>query len=214
MSDDSNKHKKNEDFPILGNNQSCDCGPNECCPGDSMSKGQSYRAIKTVVFIAVMLAAVVVGAYSLIENGSEADNPPAIAIEDQVVDPLASQRFDFIKDFIGDGEMAYLTLNGAGAALNDNERVAALVDEAAALLDKKGVRVKTASVFPGDSIFSRVVELYEVKALPLVLAMKSSGQSIIIDSAITENSLLTAYISGCSPASACAPGCDPKDCGN
>lgn len=212
MKDDSNKNRKNEDFPMLGNNQSCDCGPDECCPDESRPAGQSHKGIRTAVFLAVMLAAVVVGAYSLMENGNEGDNLPAIAAEDQFIDSLALQRFDFIKDFIGDNEMAYLTLNGAGAALNDNERVTALVDEVAVLLREKEVRIKTASVFPGDSVFSRVVDLYDVKALPLVLAMKSDGQSIIIDSSITENSLLTAYISGCSPASGCAPGCDPKDC--
>jgi len=214
MKDDSKENGKKKDFSMLDNNQSCNCGSDECCPDDSSPAGLSHKGIRTAVFLAVMLAAVVVGAYSLMENGKEADNPPAITAGDQFADSLTIERYDFIKDFIGDNQMAYLTLNGAGAALDNNEIVVALVDEVAGLLRGKDIQVRTASVFPGDSIFSRVVELYDVKALPLVLAMKSDGQSIIIDSSITENSLLTAYISGCSPASGCAPGCDPKDCGN
>ena len=104
MRDDSNKDGKNKDFPMLGNNQNCNCGPDECCPDDANSAGQSHKGIRTAVFLAVMLAAVVVGAYSLMENSKESDNLPAIMAGDQFTDSLTLERFDFIKDFISENE--------------------------------------------------------------------------------------------------------------
>jgi hypothetical protein len=211
MSDKSRGDKDKNEFPMIGDE--CDCKPGECCPTDPSAPGRSYKGAKTVIFVVIMLAAVAVGAYSLIGDRSEADNSSITIVTDPALDLLIAGRIAFANGLLGDDDFAYLTLKGAGAALDQNKRVELLVEDAAELIRKKGTAVRTSSAVPGDEAFSRAVDLFGVTGLPAVLAMSKKGGSVLLESDFTENNLLKAYLMACDPAT-CAPGCDPKDCGS
>jgi hypothetical protein len=210
MSDDQRKDNK-EDFPMAGNGEDCNCAPGECCPADSATGAPARKGLKTIVFVVIILAAVAVAAYSIVGNNEASDDPVTAMSMNPALDFLTTLQVDYGKDILGGKEFVYLTLAGAGAAADENKRVKALVDGVAELIRKQGVKVATASAAPGDSIFGRAVDLFDVTKLPAVLAMKNDGNSVLLDENITENNLLKLYLSGCDP-NACGPGCDPKDC--
>ncbi len=212
MEDNTDKNRENEQFPIMGNGSDCDCNSDDCCPSGSSGSGKSHRTIKTMVFIVVMLAAVAVGAYSLFDHQTETGGADLV-IGIPIFDALTLQQQDYTGKILDGDQFGFLTLKGAGAALDKNAEVESLTESAAALIRKKGVTVTTTSVAPGDSLFANAVDLFGVSNLPAVLAMNKEGGFVLIAGNITENNLLKTFLSGCSAAD-CGTGCDPKDCGN
>ena len=210
MDDNSDNSQRDDQFPIIGNGAGCGCDSDDCCPGGSSSSTQPNKTIKTAIFVIVMLAAFAVGAYSLIGKHAADD---AGLNSDLPLDSLTVQQTAFTGNILGDNQFGFLTLKGAGAALDKNAEVESLTESAAALIRKKGITVTTVSVSPGDSLFAAAVDLFGLTALPSVLAMNREGRFVLLAGDITENGLLKTYLSGCS-ASDCGTGCDPKACGN
>jgi hypothetical protein len=210
MSDNQGNNDKRTNLPT--NQASCDCSstPN-CCALPSDKNQSSWKWIKTTLFIVIMLAAVAVAAYSILDDKNAAQT-------DATAEPFVPKPNEvFAYDLLAENDFAYVTLTGAGAAENENIRVTNLVDSVARIIRNKGNKVITASLLPGDEIFSKAVDLFKATRLPAVMAVNQGGGLALIDSSITENSLLTAYLTNCKSSAACCPAgstaaCDPKAC--
>ena len=177
--------------------ESCDCADGACCAA-STGQGATGRATwHTVVFAAVLLAAVGVAAHSLLGRRT-APASGEVAAPDEALAGL-----DSVRAALADHEFVFIILPGQDAS--SDEAVAAAVSEAAAPIRARKVSVGVVTLSRDGDELDKAAGQFGVKAFPAVVALRKGGGQSVVEGEVTEDALLMAYVEACSPAS-CAPG--------
>jgi hypothetical protein len=169
------------------------------------------RRLRSIIFIAVIGAAIAIGAWSLIKaNKSEAD----IQVEGQdgeVFDLEGLYRADLdasygLDDLAPDKDFAFVLL--AGADPQEMTTAAEAIKQTSGTLAGRGVGAAAVTIRIDDPRYERMAAVFEVDAFPAVVLLGGSCGPSVITGDITEDGLLRGYVQA-----ACAPGCGPTGCG-
>jgi len=166
--------------------------------------------MKTSIFVAIVLAAVVVASISVINKtkaGSTVqtgDVGDATTPCEEPCDRMLSS-FKSLDKLASDKDFVFILLPGGNP--EGNVRVANLVEKASKTISKKGPRTGTFTMKAESPDYEKVVSSFEIKSLPAVLAMGKGCGANIVAGEITEETLLAGYLLASKPVSG---GCCPK----
>jgi hypothetical protein len=176
--------------------------------------GGSFRGIlgfRSLIFIAVIAAAIAVATWSLIKaNRGEADIQAGQQYE-KVLDlegaSVADIEASYNLDSMAPGmDFAFVLL--AGADPREVEAATRAVGQASETLAQNGVQAAAITIEPSDTDYERVTDAFDVSEFPAVVLLgKGCGPSVVTGN-ITEDGLLKGYV-----RAACATGCGPSGCG-
>lgn len=199
MEDNTNNEKN---LPSV--NDDCGCAPGSSCSTETSSGG---KKLKSILFILIIVAAMVVAGLSLMSDSTGAS-------DGELSEKLPPVKSYFCDDILADDDFAIIVLAGAGAAEERSQILNDLANQVAAKIRKTGAVVNIASILPGQPLFGRAVDEMEITDLPAVIAVKKGFGPGLIVGEISEKSILQAYVTGCSgsAASCASSGCDPKAC--
>lgn len=189
--------------------------PQCCASGDCSSPagpaGARSGRWKTIVFAAVMLAAVAVAAHSLMtgdagrawEPGEPAAAPPEAAAPEEAAGGQEA-ALEKIDDALAEHDFAFVIVPARDGA--SPEDVTAAVSGARAKIRAKGVTVAAFTLKSDGTAWSDAVSRFGIDSFPAVVAMKKGCSNVAVMGAVNETSLLGAYREACMNAAACGPG--------
>jgi hypothetical protein len=167
--------------------------------------------LRSLIFVAVIAAAIAVAAWSLIRaNRSEAD----IQVEGQyeeVLDLEGASIADVDASYDLDGvapdkDFAFVLL--AGADPREVATATRAMEQASETLAQSGVQAAAITIEASDPDYEQVADAFGVDAFPAVILLGKGCDPGVVTGDITEDGLLRGYVQA-----ACAPGCGPGGCG-
>ena len=212
-------------------NEAGSAGSSACCPpgssqeccsgyGEGVSAGgrppqKSWG--KTVVFVAVILAAAAVGGYSLLQRSDTRIEDPGQPASASCCPGAGTSCGTALKPpksvarLTAGKEAVFVLLPGK----NDKWDEAAIrkVEAVVNKLESRGKRVAAFPLGRHWEAYDDLVNQYSVKSFPCVMVLGKSGQAAKLNGNITEKRLLRAYAQASKPASSCGVRCDPSACG-
>ena len=195
-----------------GTETPCSCG-SACCgsggPRDSGKRGMF--SVKTVIFIAVVCAAIAVAAWSLIKAGRgsaavTAQGLQAGALSREEANATTSGPLLGLAEVAPGKDFAFVLLSGGDP--NQTAITAQIIEQASQLLREKGVQVAGLTVTRDDPLFQKLAGATAADKLPAVILIGRNCGPSVMTGEITVDTLLRGYV-----RVACSSGCGPGACG-
>lgn len=191
---------------------------NGCCPGDSSRQtccppGESdtfggnapggFRSEKMFVFVIMLLAAVGVGGYYLLQNPSPTDKQATEIARSPCA--MAVNSIKALKDRAAGKKAVFILLPGENEKLAQaaSQQVEAYVSK----LSEQGKKVAAFTLQKNAEGFEAVAKQFSVKSFPSIVVWGPGGQWSTLTDDFTETKLLRAFVKATTPVSS---GCCPK----
>jgi hypothetical protein len=186
----------------------CTCGPGCCSPGaqpGNKSTGRSH--LKSIIFLAVIGAAVAVAAWSLVKANrggtvARTQAPHQEALYRGGVTAANLGSVPTLAELAPGKDFGFVLL--AGDDPQQAATAAHVLEQVSKTLAQRGVQAATVTVKQNDAGFQRMARAFAVDKLPAVVLLGKGGPSIVAGD-ITEDGILRDYVRA-TCASACGPG--------
>lgn len=220
---DSGRSERPGDAGSAGSGGCCPPGSSQqCCPESvgisSGNSGTSRRSWgKLAIFVAVILAALAVGGYSLLQKSDtgvdDADrSASALCCPGGSASCSASRKLPKnITRLTAGKEAVFVLLPGQ----NDRREEGAIreIEGVVSELESRRKRVAAFPIGKNWEAYNDLVNQYSIKSFPCVMVLNENGQAAMVNGNITEKKLLRAYAQASKPALSCGVRCDPTACG-
>lgn len=189
--------------------QTAPCDDGGCC----CNSGGTSRS-KTVIFATVMLLAVGVAAYSMVQkNGAAASSAPSVSKSkgDDGAGSLTEIRLDSVEaaeKLATERDVTFLVLPGRDASSTN-----AAQEQVSAAFGKVFVQGQKAAAYTlpeSAGAYSALMKRFDVDSSPCVIVLGNGGRPSAVVGEITETKLLRAAVmaglrSKCCPGGSCCP---------
>jgi len=194
-----------------GQERPCSCGSGCCSPGAQPGERASGgRYLRSIIFIAVIGAAIAVAAWSLVRanrGGAPASTqmPLGEMLGRGSVDALKLGSVPSIAEIAPGKDFAFVLL--AGVDPQQTVTATQVLQQVTRTLGQRGVQAATVTVKQNDAGFQRMATAFGVDKLPAVVLIGKGGGPSVVAGEITEDGLLRDYV-----RVTCASGCGPGAC--
>jgi hypothetical protein len=183
-----------------------------CSPANNVAAKHGRSRVKTILFAIVMLAAVAVGAYSIVRRTDSDNQDPGQAVSSTVSAVSAASVLRGLTP---------ASASPANESANDKDVVFAILpcvheqhvrevsDQVLPVVEKlqsQGKGVATLTIDPDSREYTQLIELFSAKSFPCVIVAGKGCQSSLLSEDITEERLLSAFVLATTPVSSSSCG--------
>jgi len=210
--DDRDKPASPAASPNDGEAVPCSCDSGCCAPGGEQGSGRRRMLrVRTLIFIAVVGAAIAVAVWSLLRAGGGSASVPTQELQGLALSQTeemapATSALPSLAEVAPGKDFAFVLLSGEDAKAT--AVAAKAVEQASRTLSERGTQVAALTVARSDPLFQKLAGPRASDKLPAVVLLGRSSGAVITAGEITVDELLRGYM-----RSAWASGCQLGACG-
>ena len=183
-----------------------DCGCGTESTGSSPRKGWLKRS----AFLIIIGAAIAVAAMGYFKKGEVKAMDDELTAQGDMPCAVEGTNLDFVSTNFENIEFAFVILPGTDASYI--ETVTASIDNALQVINSSGVKAASFVVGEDSPDCGQLKMFFEIEQTPAILALTKDMGAKVINSDITQSSLLQCYIFASKPAAGGCEGCPGGKC--